>query len=195
MFHSPLVIIPQFVQLHPQLNSRVVAFSSSMAGRTRARAHNAKSSENEAKLASSTKAEAELKNDNLIKINRAPVLTLWVAVVAEREGYSFQEALSFGKYIAGIFAHSKGRRLGIIDETDEPRKRKKTEAAEKFNVFGMKIGGETSKDGTRLALQNGKAISPSSVESYLRRAFGSHYEQVLEAMRDVAKAYPPERIG
>lgn len=41
-------------------------------------------------------------------INRAPTLTLWVAAVAQREGYTPEEGLSFGKYISGVFAHSKG---------------------------------------------------------------------------------------
>ena len=46
-----------------------------------------------------------------IKINRAPVLTLWAAVVAERMGYKKDEALTFGKAVAGLNAQSKGRRL------------------------------------------------------------------------------------
>jgi len=51
-----------------------------------------------------------------IKINRAPVLTLWAAVVAERLGYDKNEALTFGKAVAGLNAQSKGRRLGIYEE-------------------------------------------------------------------------------
>ena len=48
-----------------------------------------------------------------VKINRAPVLTLWAAVVAQRLGYSEAEALTLGKALAGLNAQSKGRRLGI----------------------------------------------------------------------------------
>jgi len=33
---------------------------------------------------------------NIVKVNRAPVLTLWAAVVAERLGYERDTALSFG---------------------------------------------------------------------------------------------------
>lgn len=44
----------------------------------------------------------------MVTINRAPTLTLWVAAVAEREGYTPEEALTFGKYVSGVFAHSKG---------------------------------------------------------------------------------------
>ena len=44
-----------------------------------------------------------------MKINRAPVLTLWVAVVAERQGFSKEAGLTFGKAISGMLAQSKGR--------------------------------------------------------------------------------------
>ena len=66
-----------------------------------------------------------------IKINRAPVLTLWAAVVAERLGYNKKEALTFGKAVAGLNAQSKGRRLGIYeekkDDDKEKEKRKKSQ--------------------------------------------------------------------
>ena len=43
-----------------------------------------------------------------IQINRAPVLTLWAAVVAERLGFNHDEALSLGNALAGLNAQSKG---------------------------------------------------------------------------------------
>jgi hypothetical protein len=46
-----------------------------------------------------------------ITINRAPVLTLWAAVVVERLGFDWQEALTLGRAVAGLSAHSKGARL------------------------------------------------------------------------------------
>ena len=54
-----------------------------------------------------------------ISINRAPVLTLWAAVVAERFGFDRKEALSLGKAAAGLTAQSKGRRLGIFTPSPE----------------------------------------------------------------------------
>ena len=51
-----------------------------------------------------------------IKINRAPVLTLWATIVAERLGYKKDESLTFGKAVAGLNAQSKGKRLGIYEE-------------------------------------------------------------------------------
>ena len=50
---------------------------------------------------------------NTISINRAPVQTLWVAVVAERLGFTEDEALWLGKAVAGLNAQAKGRRLGV----------------------------------------------------------------------------------
>ena len=50
-------------------------------------------------------------SERKIEINRAPVLTLWAAVVAERFGFDRDEALSLAKAVAGLNAQSKGRRL------------------------------------------------------------------------------------
>ena len=43
-----------------------------------------------------------------VTINRASVLTLWAAVVAERLGFERDEALTLGKAVAGLTAQSKG---------------------------------------------------------------------------------------
>ena len=49
-----------------------------------------------------------------ISINRAPVLTLWAAVVAQRPSFDEDEALTLGKAVAGLNAQPKGRRLGFF---------------------------------------------------------------------------------
>jgi len=43
-----------------------------------------------------------------IRINRAPVLTLWAAVVAERLGFHWDEALTLGKALAVTTALGAG---------------------------------------------------------------------------------------
>ena len=45
---------------------------------------------------------------NTITINRAPVLALWAAVVAQRLGFRWDESLSLGKALADLNAQSKG---------------------------------------------------------------------------------------
>ena len=54
-----------------------------------------------------------------VRINRAPVLTLWGAVVAERLGMLYETALTVGQVLAGLNAYSKGERLGIYSPPEE----------------------------------------------------------------------------
>jgi hypothetical protein len=51
-----------------------------------------------------------------IAVDRAPVLRLWAAVVAERRGHSPDAALTLGRAVAGAGARKKARRLGITEE-------------------------------------------------------------------------------
>lgn len=52
--------------------------------------------------------------ENLIMINRAPVLALWASVVAEQLGFDRSASLTLGKCLAGLNAQAKGRALGIF---------------------------------------------------------------------------------
>ena len=62
-----------------------------------------------------------------VKTNRAPVLTLWAAVVAERLGFPPETALTLGRMVAGLNAQSKGQRLGIFEPQEEPSGKKDKE--------------------------------------------------------------------
>ena len=48
-----------------------------------------------------------------IEINRAPVLTIWAAVVAMHLGFDWEEALPAGRAVAGLNAYSNGKALGL----------------------------------------------------------------------------------
>ena len=50
-------------------------------------------------------------------MNRARVLTLWAAVVAEVLGFDHDEALTLGRAVAGLNAYSKGVSLGFFQPT------------------------------------------------------------------------------
>src|SRR5215216_7532875 len=54
-----------------------------------------------------------------LRINRAPVLTLWAAVVAERLGFAWEEALTLGRAVAGLNAYAKGKALGLFTPTPQ----------------------------------------------------------------------------
>ena len=114
-----------------------------------------------------------------IAINRAPVLNLWVAVVAQRQGYSFEEGLTFGRWVSGTLAQSKGRSLGIfeakeVSEEEKAAKRRRDEAlgVRRLDVFGMHVP-SVECDGRQVAVSQGKPIDPSGTEAYLQRAFGA----------------------
>src|SRR5664279_5611852 len=109
-----------------------------------------------------------------ILINRAPVLTLWASVVAERLGFKHDEALSLGKAVAGLTAQSKGQRLGIFKPT--PKKLKKVrehERGEEFRVelLGRALPAVNTDQGVRAVIK-AKPIDPGGVERYLKSKFG-----------------------
>ena len=99
-----------------------------------------------------------------IRINRAPVLTLWAAVVAERLGFDRDEALSLGRAVAGLNAQSKGRRLGVFKPHEEkPEKARGRGDGERFlvEVCGRDVPAAVTPDGVR-AVTRGKAVDPAA---------------------------------
>ena len=84
-----------------------------------------------------------------ISINRAPVLTLWAAVVAERLGFDEDEGLSLGKALAGLTAQTKGRRLGIYKPHEEGAKEaREKERGEEFwiELCGRPLPAKNTED-------------------------------------------------
>lgn len=133
-----------------------------------------------------------------ISINRAPVLTLWAAVVAERLGYKKDEALSLGKTLAGLNAQSKGRRLGIYseskDEDEKPRPKKEPEAVQFIELMGRGIPAVKTAKGLRASIK-GEVVEPEAVERYLKQKFGEALEEARAAMEKLARAHPPKKLA
>jgi hypothetical protein len=70
-----------------------------------------------------------------VTVNRAPVLTLWAAIVAERLGFTHDEALTLGRAVAGLNAYSKGKALGIFKPTPkEVRAKREAKAKQVLQV-------------------------------------------------------------
>src|ERR1035438_3861313 len=133
---------------------------------------------------------------NKIQINRAPVLTLWASVVAERLGYKHDEALSLGKEVAGLNAQSKGQRLGIFKPVpQEVKKARARKRGEEFliEICGRQVPAINTPDGMRAVIKN-QPIDAMSVERYLESKFGSSLGTARAAMRDLAKAFRPEQL-
>ena len=132
-----------------------------------------------------------------IFINRAPVLTLWAAVVAQRLGFAEDEALSLGKAVAGLNAQSKGRRLGIFKPHEErAKKAREKEPGEKFlvEVCGRTVPATNTDDGIR-AVSAGKPIDPDGVERYPEGKFGDNLKAVRSAMQKLTRRYKPKELA
>jgi hypothetical protein len=132
-----------------------------------------------------------------ISINRAPVLTLWAAVVAQRLGFNENEALTLGKAVAGLNAQSKGRSLGIFKPHEEkPKKAREKDRGERFliEVCGRPVPAMNTDDGIR-AVRGTKPIDPDSVQRYLDDKFGENLKAVQSGMQKLAKAYKPSELA
>jgi len=134
----------------------------------------------------------------VVQINRAPVLTLWASVVAQRLGYDHDEALSLGKALAGLNAQSKGRRLGIYKPAERPEGAppKKARLGEEFwvELLGRPLPAIKMKSGIR-AVEGDRPIEPAGVERYLQGKFGEALESVRKAMEKLSGAFLPKELS
>ena len=131
-----------------------------------------------------------------ILINRAPVLTLWAATVAERLGFDQDEALSLGKAVAGQNAQSKGQRLGIFKPvSQEVKKARARKRGEEFfvEICGRQVPAINTADGVRAVIKN-QPIEAKNVERYLENKFGESLGTARSAMRDLTKAFRPDQL-
>lgn len=135
---------------------------------------------------------------SVIEVNRAPVLTLWAAVVAQRLGHDWETALSLGKAVAGLNAQAKGRRLGIYSKPEvvegEGLERKVGLGEEIWvEICGRPVPAKRTRDGLR-AVAGDKAIDPASVKTYLEGKLGDSYPTVKAAMEALAGSYEPQDL-
>lgn len=135
---------------------------------------------------------------DIIKINRAPVLTLWAAVVAEGLGFRWEEALTLGRAVAGLNAYSKGVSLGLYNPTPEAEQkaRRKREEGEALHVdlLHRAVPAVQTPDGLR-ALSKDQPISPSGVDRYLRGKFGDRLDDARKAMERLAQSFSSDELA
>jgi hypothetical protein len=133
-----------------------------------------------------------------VTINRAPVLTLWAVVVAERLGHDPEAALTLGKAVAGLNAQSKGRSLGIFGEAKEPAGAEGRAPAPGQEVqvplLERLVPAVRTPQGLR-ATNKGQPVEPQSVRRYLQSRFGADLPEVRAALEALAASYPPEQLA
>jgi len=134
-----------------------------------------------------------------IEINRAPVMTLWAAVVAERLGSPREEALTLGRAVAGMNAQSKAVHLGLREPGEPAAKGEKGKrAAAKagtVQLLGRAVPVVKTANGLRSASKEGKPDSPEAVERYLEAKFGDALPLARAAMKRLAAAFPKDELA
>jgi hypothetical protein len=138
-----------------------------------------------------------------IRVNRAPILTLWAAVVAERLGFDRDAAFTLGRAVAGSSAQMKGRALGIYEPSEEPPSKVAEERREHLKLdegFGVRLLGRTvpairTPDGIRAMEKDFRPASAASVGRYLASKFGDHLDEVRAAMEQLAASLSPEELN
>ena len=135
---------------------------------------------------------------NVVAINRAPVLTLWGAVVAERLGHDPDAALTMGKGVAGLNAQSKGRMLGIYGPPKGPERGgppRRTGLGEEYwvRVCGRGVPMKSTEAGPRAVVKD-QPIDPAKVQKYLESKFEDDLAAARDAMAELAAAYEPEDL-
>ena len=137
-------------------------------------------------------------SEDTIAVNRAPVLTLWGAVVAERLGHERDTALTLGRCLSGLNAQSKGRMIGVFGPPkgaggETPSK---TGLGEEFWIplCERSLPAKNTPNGVRAVVED-EPIDPAKVEQYLQKAFGAALPEVRRAMEDLAASYSPEDLA
>lgn len=133
-----------------------------------------------------------------ITIDRAPVLTLWASVVARRLGFRRDEALTFGRAIAGLNARAKGSTSHLVRASPKAIKdrRRELKAGKRVEVDLMQraVPVVRTRDGLR-ALSKDRPIAPAIVEQYLEIKFGDALKLVRNAMKRLARSMSAPEIA
>lgn len=133
-----------------------------------------------------------------IMINRAPVLTLWAAVVAECLGFDHDEALTLGRAVTGLNAYAKGVMLGLFQpipkKLKEQRQRMRKEETVTVDLLHRAVPAKHTDEGLR-ALSKETPIGPESVQRYLEGKFGDTLNDAHEVMMELAKSLAPTQLA
>lgn len=137
--------------------------------------------------------------DRVIRVNRAPVLTLWAAIVAERLGHDADAAITLGRAVAGSSARVKARAIGLEEKPTGGEPRDTTKAtrlapSQTVHLLGRNLPVVEQK-GSQYALDHDKPASPRSTHAYVGTAFGEHLAAVRRAMETLADSLPPEELN
>lgn len=140
--------------------------------------------------------EAELEIRSTV-VNRAPIMTAWAMVVAEKLGFKREEALSIASAYTELNAISKGTSLGIMGKGKTPA----SEVMESNNqphieLMGRRIPLLTGNNGQWRALSSdGSPVPPSTAYSYVSNAMRQTAPYIVGAMRLLAATFTSTELN
>ncbi|GKY91575.1 hypothetical protein MPSEU_000129400 [Mayamaea pseudoterrestris] len=143
-------------------------------------------------------------SDDEIDINRAPVLTLWVSVVAERLGFSTDEAYTYGRWVSSSLAATRGRKVESTRPSDKQKGKTDTKGQREehvvdenhVNVFAQMKIPVKRVDGQLFAImaKKGTMIKPETVRRYLEKKFGDKLQSTHDAMMELAQSLDADDV-
>ncbi|KAF8335018.1 uncharacterized protein EI90DRAFT_2913877 [Cantharellus anzutake] len=129
----------------------------------------------------------------VIIINRAPVMTAWAAVVAERLKFTRAEALSIASVYTEMNASSKGVALGIFHK-DKDSDFEGGSTQPYVELMGRKPVMKTDAGEWR-GIVKGEAAEPEMAYGYIQRSFKHLMGSVIGSMRLLQESYSPEELN
>ena len=134
-------------------------------------------------------------DEGVIRVNRAPVLTLWAAIVAERLGHDEDAAITLGRAVAGASARVKARSIGLEEKRDDAAR----PATPKGSVRTVRLLGRevpvVEHEGSDHALDRDRPASPKAARAYVEKAFGADLPAVRRAMETLADSLDPAELN
>jgi hypothetical protein len=99
-----------------------------------------------------------------IRVNRAPLLTLWAAIVAEHLGFDSDAAITLGRAVAGSSARAKARSIGLEEKHQDHDERdtkpsKSAAPRQTVRLLGRDVP-VVEQSGSQFALDGDKAAAP-----------------------------------
>ncbi|KAI9448021.1 hypothetical protein H4582DRAFT_1802753 [Lactarius indigo] len=128
-------------------------------------------------------------------VNRAPVMMAWACVVAERLGFSREEALSIASVYTEMNAISKGVSIGVYDKKREADLKTGHAGGTQpyVDILGRRVPLYRNASGAWRAFttedSDGSGSAPGAAYGYITRALRQTAPAVLGAMRLLAESY------
>ncbi|GAA5870934.1 hypothetical protein JCM16303_001634 [Sporobolomyces ruberrimus] len=126
-------------------------------------------------------------------VNRAPVMNAWATVVAERLGFSRQEALSIAHVYTNLNATSKGVALGIKPASELNHQLGSSQPF--VELLGRKVPVMSTQSSGWRAVSQGAVAEPSKAFAYIKSAFRQQMGAVIGAMRLLANSFEPNELN